>query len=268
MSLLMFPSVGGYVGTNTPNNDRSGLSNDDLRKRFLTAGRKLYQLGSLAGYRIIPTANSGLLLFSALPVETQKTVIKTLEASCRVYSSLIANKTKMRNPSAIVWAAFRELGLVPPPDFFDKIGSDDVIQLYSSDGLHLFASFRFFDLCSYTIEEIYSRPWLELWSRSESALSRLIQIVQQVMAPRQTTTISLNEPSHQVLELASAFKFELSYSLRCIAPLWDKQTHVRAGYIVVERVEITSERDVALEERALNQLARLDTPHGPDFSIL
>lgn len=240
---------------------------ENLKQRFLSAGMRLMHIGRLAGYRIVVATDSRLPYFSALPVERQEWVVETLEVSNRIYTSMIANKSDMRDNSALVWSAFRELGLRPPSDFFDKVGSEDVIQLYSEDHVHLFANFRFFELCSYTIEEIYSLPWSDLWSRSESDLQRIFQIIGQVKDPAVTTTLTLNEPPHAVKELASAFKFELNYALRCIAPLWDQRTRQRGGLIVIERVQITSERNLADEERALAGLSYLDSGAG-DLSLV
>jgi hypothetical protein len=229
---------------------------EDLKRRFLKAATDLHHLGKSAGYTIIPTTNVSLPLFSALEYSKQLQAVEILEKSRDIYESMIKRQQDIRNPSLVVWAAFRYLNLVPPANFFDKFGEEDVIQIYTKDNYHLFANFRFFELCSYTLEQVYSLPWTELWYRDAEALADLMAVIAGALGPDQTDAISFNKPTHIVRELASPFKYELNYAVRGIAPVWEKKPFRKAGFMIVEHGEILNRRAPAQQEQMLNEFYR------------
>ena len=177
--------------------------------------------------------------------------MEILEKTHGIYTQVIDENQDVRNPASVVWAAFRMLQILPPSNFFDKLADDDVIEFYSKDGYHLFANFRFFDLCSYTIEQIYSSPWPELWHREEAALTELQQAVGRCLAEDCNDTIMISGKPHRVRELASPFKYELSYSLKGIAPIWERKPYRKVGFIAIERGEILNSPSPAREEELL-----------------
>lgn len=198
-----------------------------------------------------------LPLFSALPLSSQLRVVTTLETMTEIYQQVIQENKSVRNNSAVIWAALKRYGLIPPSNFFDKIQDEDVIEVYSSDHHQMFANFRFFELCSYTLEQVYSLPWDQLWYRDPAALQVMHKAVHQILSTPGNTAIPLEEPPHRVKELASPFKFELDYQIKCIAPLTDKVTHQKAAYIAIEEGVILNEPSPEEQERMLLEFFKL-----------
>jgi hypothetical protein len=233
---------------------------EDWAERFRCASSALAAIGRQANYKLIPYHNSTLPLFSKLPADSQQQIVETLEKTHSVYAQVVDESQDVRNPASVVWAAFRTLHILPPSNFFDKLSSDDVIQIYTKDGYHLFANFRFFDLCSYTIEQIYSIPWPQLWHRDESALAGLQQAVSQCLASECNETLMLLDIPHRVCELASPFKYELSYSLKGIAPIWERKPYRKIGFITIEHGQILNSPSPAREEEMLREFYQNQAP--------
>lgn len=234
-------------------NRANGPTIEDLRKRFLKASYQLQKIGALAGYRIFTTTNSELPLFTTLPEAAQRHIVNVIEQSCLIHQTVLGEGKDLKNASAVAWSALKYFGMIPPSDFFDKFESDDVIQIYSIDNLHLFANFRFFELCSYTLEQVYSMPWASLWERDANSLEMMHRTLQATMAPDNNDVVMLNEPAHRVRELASPFKFEIDYTIKCCAPLKSKISHQRAGYIVLERGRVLNLPNPLDEETMLEE---------------
>lgn len=236
------------------NND-SGAEN--LKKRFLRSAVDLYHLGKAIGIRIIPTHNSSLPLFSKLTYEKQLQIVEILEASCEIYNSVRHEHKDIRSNSSVVWAALKSFNLLPPSDFFDKFDADDVIQIYSNEGFHRFANLRFFEVCSYTVEQVYSLPWPELWQRTSADLEKLVGAISFALGPELKTSIIPDIPPHKVIELKSALKFELEYRVKCIAPTWSKKTKEKDGFIIIENGILLREMSGVEEEAKLKEFYQL-----------
>ena len=238
------------VGRLLSDNNDSNVEN--LVRRFLQAAIQICEFGKSIGINIIPATDSSLPIFRSLPYAQQLSAVEKLELSCDIYLSISRDKQDLRNPNTLVWMACSKMGLVPPSDFFDKLQDDDIIQVYSKESIHQFANLRFFAICSYTLEQIYSYPWHLLWERNESDLAKLIEAAQKSLEPDQRSVIAVNSRVHRVVEVSSPFKFETEYSLRYIAPLFDSETREKAGFIVAESVKVVKFVEPHDEERLLN----------------
>jgi len=229
-------------------------ADEQLRRRFLTAGATLQRIGAQAGYRIIPTLDPRLVLFSKLDVATRTRVVELLEVSCQIYAAVIAEHQSVTNSASVIWKAFKTLNLIPPGDFLDKITEGDVIQLYTQDGFHLFVNLRFFEVCSYTLEQVYSLPWVQLWNRDPQALTHLQNLIGRALGPDQRHTAVYSEPAHLVRETESPLGFELSYRVRGIGPIWERRPNRKVGFVIIERGEILNARSPEEEEQILTRL--------------
>lgn len=229
----------------------------DLRVRFWRAATEISQIGHQAGCKIVPANHPRLPLFSSLSRENQQKVVGLLESSASVYRTLLEKNCDPRDSASVVWMAFKKLNLIPPSDFFDKFGADDVVQFYTKENFHLFVNFRFFSVCSYTLEQVYSLPWTDLWHRDESELTDLQSIIEHALGPDQTNTITFKKSPHRVVELASEGRFELNYSVKGIAPIWKRDPYRKVGFVIIERGEL-------LHENLASRLESLREPaQGP-----
>lgn len=227
--------------------DSNDSGREALKKRFLKASYELYEAGKSVGCRIIPATHPSLPIFSSVDFSKQLEAVQTVENMASVYTSAVKEGHAIDHPASIVWFALRRLNLLPPSDFFDKLESTDVVEVYSKEGFHLFANLRFFDLCSYSLEQIYCRPWSQLWLREQNGLEDLMAVIDKAMDPDQRGTLIFEGLNHSVRELDSPFKYFLDYTIKGIAPVWERKPHRKSGFVIIERAEVLNppEPDVA-----------------------
>ncbi len=99
------------------------------------------------------------------------------------------------------------------------IKEDDIIEIYNNESRQLYRNFRYFDFCSYSIEELYSLEWWNLFSRDANITSQLIEESQKIFSNTVDTHIFSEIREHMVTELASVDKLANSYRVRLFSPL-------------------------------------------------
>lgn len=214
--------------------ESSSSRTEDQIAEFRRLSKMVAALAEQCGTQIIPFSDPSLPLFSQLPLEAQKAGNTKLSRLIDVYSQARDHKTGEFDHRLVVWMALKNFELIPPSDFMDRIAEGNVVELYSSDGIQLFSNFRFFDLCSYTLEELASRDWLTLWKRDPDSLAQMQSIVAHVLSSETESTVTLSGVVHTIEESNSPLKLTVDYELLAMCPLWDRKSKVKIGFAVVE----------------------------------
>jgi len=61
-------------------------------------------------------------------------------------------------------------------DAFTKITPDDFIEIYDTRGIQIYRSWNFFQFCRYTIDEVLTKSWGELYERPEFVQQKLMKL--------------------------------------------------------------------------------------------
>ena len=218
---------------------------------FFHAAQKISEYGKDLGIRITAAIDSTLPEFRKLSSNDQQSAVEKIEANLDVFASVVASGGNLSSPNTIAWMACQKLGYTPPSDFFSKLTDEDVIEIYSKDGLHQFANLKFFEICSYTLEQLYTLPWHTLWQREEKDVALLMSLPGIVLSPDHSGTLEVLSRHQKVKESASPFKYETRYQMRFIAPLICRDTHKKMGMIVSERALLEGPLLSPSEEEAL-----------------
>jgi hypothetical protein len=64
-------------------------------------------------------------------------------------------------------------GLFVSDDIWATLRDGDVIEIYNLDGIQIFRSFSFFKYCSYTLTDILSQEWFNLWDRPRTIIEAM-----------------------------------------------------------------------------------------------
>ncbi len=227
---------------------------------FKELASRVSALGASIGVRIIPFKNPSLPFFSALESQKKQRIITNLKNFIEICEATIAEGHSLRDSKSLVWKAIKYFGLRPPSDLFNFVENEEVVEIYETDNYQAFRNFRFFELCSYSLEQIYSIPWTELWYRDEEAMAGMIEFIGQCLGSDQTKTAAIHKPTHKITELASPFKFELNYKTKGIAPLWDNSSGQKAGFVIISVGEILNQISASEEERKLLEYSKNERP--------
>lgn len=166
-------------------------------------------------------SNKGINKFNELSADQKMQIIEALKGC--VYQ---LEQASLKNVSIIgdnrkhAWWALRNLGYIPPDDLFDKIDASDIIEIYDSNSIQVFRSFELFKHISYSLTEMFSYTWSDLFERDEFVFNRISNTVADVLAGKTKGIIYANFPDHVVKEKFSAKKHWLKMRLKLLSPVY------------------------------------------------
>lgn len=208
---------------------------ESLNQEFMSLTEDLSRWLAVEGIKCSPYA-PGLPFFSQLPIPKRQEIVRAVRFYHELCQDQFKDGYKITDSLTFTWRALNKLGLVPRSDLFSRVTDEDILEVYSSDGRQLYRNFRFFDFCSYTMEELYSLEWWSLYKRDESITEKLYAIVAKIFTGEIAETVVPDCPSHVVSETSSAGKIHMIYEPRMLSPLY--HNHVATAVIAVVRAQI------------------------------
>lgn len=211
-------------------NDTLTGHDDALVTRFRTLCVRYAALGHEADIEIKPYHATSDTRFKTLPLSHQQGIIQALESSIEICQSAKANGIDIRRQSlSLVWWSLRMAGLRPLSDLFDKLDETDIVEVYNEHDQQIFRSFNMFRSISYTLEELFTHEWWELFER-DSAITDLLKDLTQKMHAGQKDTIVVNCPAYVIKERFSEHKIAARIQTKLLSPLFSADG-ATAGYI-------------------------------------
>jgi hypothetical protein len=174
-----------------------------------------------------------------LPLHTQNQVIDNFSRYLKVATGVVAEQTPLYNTQAFLWRMIRELNLRPSSDLFEQIGPNDVVEIYDHNFIQVFRNLRFMELCSYTLEDVFTHEFPELFARPNEITTVLVEHCQQVFEGRITTTQPTHVPDHELCEIWSSKRKQFSIRQGVISPLYDK-TRRPVAVVATLKAEVKS----------------------------
>lgn len=136
------------------------------------------------------------------------------------------------------WNAFKTLKLKPTTDFFSFLTDESVVEIYNAVGIQVFRNCKFFEICSYTLEDLYCRPWFELYERDPQVISAITKQVELALSGKTKTLFFPELGIHGLNEKNSPFKYRLELEIDCIAPIIDEMGRFSSFFAAIETVKI------------------------------
>ncbi len=134
---------------------------------FIETADRFVKMAAVDDFMLVPYRDTQLPYFSKLPPENQKQILEQMNLMIELGIQLHSEKQSIRG-SQYAWAFCKALGMVPPHDLYGRIPENTVIDIYDSNHKLIFACLDFFEIVSYSLEELYSRPWMDLFVRENT----------------------------------------------------------------------------------------------------
>lgn len=221
---------------------------DFERDEFIRYASEYAAYGRRAGVEIIPFRRADVPHFSALSSAARRQVLNALRTCVSICISTIRNSTAVGDSRAIIWQAIKMFNLRPPSDLFSIINSESIIEMHSPDGLQIFRSFSFYRLCTYTLEELFCKSWLDLYGRDDESVNQEIQRdLGKIYSGEVMRTFPSSVRPHTVFELLSPLRFSVHLKIKYWAPLFEGRTPVAS--VVIEDARAIHALDCRTLER-------------------
>lgn len=206
--------------TNFCQNQVAGALQPDCTVSFMNLCEELARFAAQHDIFLIPHNEKGLLNFKSLDFEKQTFITAHLTAYLQqIYQAAFEKITLRGDNRQHVWWSLKNLRLVPPSDLLDKISSDDIIEIYNNEGIQVFRSFELFQHISYSLSEIFTFTWMELFERDEFVFKRVFDAVDKVLAGEVTGVVKQQLPPHVLKEKFSNEKKWIEIQQGVLCPL-------------------------------------------------
>ncbi len=184
--------------------------------QFCKLAEEISALASDSNIRINPYYDKNLPTFSKLEAAGRVNVLKELKLLKELCEGAVGDSISLEEGRKFAWFAMRRLGLRPPSDLFDKIKDTDIIEIHNRER-QVFRCFSYFRVCSYSLEELSSKPWNELYHRNPILEEQIMRAARETAQSQEITFPNIRE--HLVEESSSPFRYQGRYSMQLIAPL-------------------------------------------------
>ena len=200
--------------------------------QILIYRRQLEDLSTLLGhfgYSIKAYKDSNLPFFQKLSPAYQQNVLKALDAYLYALRAEYLQE-KFSAERFVVQFLFR-IGIVPTDDLNDTIRNERYIQIYNSDQIQIFRSLACYERCSFTLEQMTTRPWYELWERDSLFYYACFGLAATALRFIKFTKLKLDFPHHRVTEIDSTESFSFEYKIKSLSAL-TRQGKLQAALLI------------------------------------
>lgn len=213
------------------------INQDTLTEQFASITRHVSAMMSWEGVVVRPFL-PGMPFFSKLSLEQKQKAIEAISFYRDLCQSQIDDGYKLKDSLSLTWRCIKALNLTPRSDLFSYLTNDHVVEIYSRDHIQLFRNLKFFEICSYTLEELLSNEWWVLYHRDENITQKIFQEAQKIFSGEVKTTFEPEVPRHILREIASFDKLSMYIDIEKMSPM-SRGNSVEAA-IVLERCELIS----------------------------
>ncbi|MGE3260579.1 MAG: hypothetical protein AB7K68_02260 [Bacteriovoracia bacterium] len=209
--------------------------------RFLELAQYYCDLLSREGIPALPWQDSSLPHFNRLEGNRQIALLKCLESQINVVSEALQNRGSLLDSWSLIWSFLKEMNFVPSSDLLNHITPDDYIAVYNLQHSMLFLSPNHLKLMSYSLEDLYCRSWMEIFTRDERITKVLMErAISFGQGKRRQTLSNEDVPPHFLAENQSPGMRIATCRSKAYSPIF--QNGVPVGYISVNQTTASVSR--------------------------
>lgn len=137
--------------------------------------------------------------FRVLPAADRKAIIEHLQSWVEV---MVAHPELdiYGTEEQVLWRILGRGKFRFPPDMFNALPKDGVVEVYTADSRQIYRSLQFFRVCNYTLEEVCSYPWYQLYSRDPELNRISFELYEKISGGAVTGIVHNPFPIHSVKE--------------------------------------------------------------------
>lgn len=241
----------GKTKNNSPLPTSVKRTDSSFNVEFKKISNEIAEIAKSVNITIYPYHDPKLIYFSKLPIAQRNLILQQLEIYLQICKKIVAELGTNFDFGQSIWIALKEFGFTPSSDLFQYLTNDRIIEIHNLEGQQVYRNLYFFKFCSYTLEELYSLPWVDLFWRPEVNAKQMVDFVFKMSQSTNKKTIQITDiDPHQTLETQSKFKMRLFYKPLYYSPLFDRKGNVIAGLAVESATVLeTKTNQLSFEEK-------------------
>ncbi len=159
----------------------AGISDPEVKRLAALIPRFEQALFSLLGRNTAPSPAQTLVDFAHLPLRNKQQVINIIQSQLEFVNEAVTNSVPAFDEFSMVRMAMRKLNLLSDDNVLEKVDPTDVVEIIDSNMIQVYRSYSCFGLCNYSISELVTYPWYELYERPSWVTERLMKLGMPVM---------------------------------------------------------------------------------------
>lgn len=223
--------------SNTPIDGLLGDKGDwsEIKNSFAKMLKFFCDYAEIEGLRLKPYGSENLCYFSVLSLAKQQVIYEDLRRYYQICLESIQLHNSLKDNMGQFHLALKKLDIQVEGQVFSALNSEDVIEIYTLDSIQIFRTFNFFHLVTYTLEEIFCRPWFELYERDVFTNEANHKAVKHVLSGQARSPIYPNIPIHDIYEKKEGSRSLTKIKHRFMAPAYNSSEDL-TGFINVFQV--------------------------------
>ena len=169
-----------------------------------------------------------------LPEEVKMAVLKGFSGYLDNCEDLVGAGISLRDNYALVMHSVKKAGLYTIENVKSILTDDHIVEVYNLDHVQLFRSINFFDLCNYSLLDLLSRQWFELFERLESVTNANLDEITDVVKGGKLRRMTVGP--HLLKELDSNPRGVFNFNLLYCCPVFSAPG-VPGGYLLIDDVK-------------------------------
>ncbi|MEK2688247.1 hypothetical protein [Bdellovibrio sp. GT3] len=193
------------------------------------------------------------LAFDRMPVQHQAPVAQALAEWVDFFQ--MHSTGEVISEKQFLWRFLKRFRLKAHPDFFSSVDDETCFEVVNTEGRQTFRSISVMDFCSYSLDELVSTPWFELFSRDQNITDRYLEFQEHLTSGTLVhTNLEGIIPTHDVYENFGFDKMVLTMKPLYLSPIYDMDDNV-VGVISAIKILNCRSRRTENKERAMVELA-------------
>ncbi|MBV2168475.1 MAG: hypothetical protein KUL82_07190 [Bdellovibrio sp.] len=185
------------------------MSIHSLVSEFRSLCEELSSYIEQEGLSVRPYSSENLPYFLQLPQQTQEEVTDQLHDYLSICKNVYKDGHQLKETSFFIRKALEYYQFDHDPKLFEYIEHPrHIAEFYNLRSTQFFRTLNFFEVTSYTIEDIYCRKWVDLYERDEEITQMMYEKVMDLVRGRSKGNIFVSR-EHVVKERVSLERLEL-----------------------------------------------------------
>ena len=200
------------------------LSKERASDRLGAFAATVERFGRLArqeGLSVRPFPGTAPEWFPRLPEPLQAAVLEHWRRYVEVCEETQREGHLLRQDGHFLWRMFGKLGVRPRADLMSVIEQGDIVEIYNSDFVQIYRNLPFFEVCSYSLDELLSRPFFELFRRDEPVTAAIVGVAQKMLAGEMDGIYAWPIGVHTIEETESPLRLRSVIEQKFVSPLYD-----------------------------------------------
>lgn len=172
--------------------------------------------------------------FDELSKEQQILIVTGLARYIDILGAADAEDIDINDAKLVSEMALKRLELKASPEFYPLMNSNDFVEMYSSDLVPIYKSPNFWGTSSYSIEDLYTRPYATMYSRDEFSEAALYKAAVRIFTG-ESEFIENPVPVHIGKEINGPVEYRMG--IKAISSLKD-ENGILVGAIITSKIDI------------------------------